>query len=358
MKKFFFSLSLIISIFFIGCSSEKESKVEIFQDFNSTELLLQWFENEMPESEIENITNAPGMILMEQNALKQEKQTDPAFADALRSFRIDTTIHDIYNISDAYQNRKRTKQLMDTLVEMDICNHAITIAAEFMPKEYTPEYSISAYFVPTGWVYGDAYIRGVVQKDNTYTLDSKGEPTSFFNLTKISRTYGNTLEEIITALQGVMAHEAFHVLFDNYKKQSNAYKPLSNENEQLLSLIHNEGIAHYVCYRNDMKNSFSSFHDFQSGSFDVLNESISILNADSTTAETKETLIARANIGSFWDKYGAISGMFMAYHIEKELGFDALVETVRTGDAEFVKTYNSACLRNTTLPQIGESIIQ
>lgn len=361
MKKIILSLSFFLTLLFVSCSSRKEEpKIVIFQDFNATELLLNWFDNGMPESEIENVANTPGMVLMGQNALKQEELTEPVFADALRQFRLDTTSVDIYGIAEAYKNRKAIRELSDLLEDNNICDSAIAYAATFIPKEHIPQFDFSAYFVPTGWSYGDAYIRNVIQEGNSYSLSSDGNPTSFFNLKKISIEYGSTAKEQMEMLKGVMAHEMFHVLFSNYKQQSTNYQKI-NANDignQLLGLIHDEGIAHYICYRNDMKNDFSSFEPFQQKSFETLNDAVNVLRADTTSLEIKEELLFKANVGNFWDKYGSIAGMFMAYHIENELGFDALVETVRTGDIGFIETYHEACNKNTTLPIISTMILK
>lgn len=342
----------IASLF--GCTPENEADTNILRDFSSTQALLDWFDNGMPESEIDKIAALPGMQLMEHNTLLCEKCSQPSFADALRQFRTDTTSTDIYGISLAYQGRKPIEALMNVLIDNNFCDSAFAYAAKFIPQDHKTDVKFSSYFVPTGWSMGDAYVRNVVCNGNKYSLSNSGEPTSFFNLQIISRNYGDTPEEQMDALKGVTAHEIFHLLFANYKESSSNYQSISGNDytQQLLSIIHNEGIAHYICYRSDMKTSFEAFEKYRAGAFETLNNMVVIINSDTTSESTKDELIARSNRGNFWNKYGAISGMFMAYHIENELGFNALIKTVELGDMSYPQAYNKACSINNNLPKV------
>lgn len=428
-------LCIVLASQVYSCATQ-EPDSHIHRDFSSTQRLLDWFDQGMPESDIDLIAALPGMQLMEQNALRSEQVGHPenneknpplGFADALRQFRAATvtatttattdttttatalaTSSDIYGISQAYHGRERIAALMKVLIERDFCDSAYAYAARFLPQDASLDVTFSSYFVPTGWRMGDAYIRRVMREGDTYIIDAQGEPTSFFNLQLISDRYGETPEDQIESLKDVTAHEIFHLLFDSYKRQSNRYAPIASDDYmgQLRSIVHNEGIAHYICYRSTMQQQFKDFESHQEQAFTRLGEVVALLAgeadgeaageaaektdddaaaaidddtpddspeeiSEATTEVTtevatevtsevtsevtpadasKQQLLYEANTGSFWNKYGALSGMFMAYHIENELGFAALINTVAMGDDSFFQSYRQACLRNDTLP--------
>ena len=56
--------------------------------------------------------------------------------------------------------------------------------------------------------------------------------------------------------------------------------------------------------------------------------------------------------GSFEGDDGATSGLRMAYEIDAHLGRPALTATLMTGGRSFVLTYQRACLRDGSLPQL------
>jgi hypothetical protein len=64
----------------------------------------------------------------------------------------------------------------------------------------------------------------------------------------------------------------------------------------------------------------------------------------------------KSNAGRYWDKFGAIAGKFMVYHIEKEYGEQAIQKSLSNGAYYFLELYNKVQLENPTLPGLPEEL--
>lgn len=342
---------IIASLIVTGCKQTDE-RIIINQDYTSTEALLQWFDQGMPDSSVNTIAQLAGMQIMESNLLKQNKITEPRFASELLRFNTDSLVNDIYNIWRAYKHRISTKKLMHELQRNSFSDSTVAYALNFMPEGFIPLTHINIYYVPTGWEWGDAYVRGIECNKNSYSVSSYGKPAIIINLSKVSESYGKYLHEQVFSLNGVMAHEIFHLFFREYKQRSRTYKNHKDTSYQgqLLELIHNEGIAHYISEKKTMHRYYFQLQEYEIQSFATLNKAIEDINDPSIPLETKKQLVYMANTGKYWNKFGSISGMFMAYHIDTELGINELVKTIK--ENSFIETYMKLCESKPSLPKL------
>ena len=81
-----------------------------------------------------------------------------------------------------------------------------------------------------------------------------------------------------------------------------------------------------------------------------------LLNPDVSQQE-KKAILMKANAGKYWDKFGAICGKFMVYHIEKEWGEQAIQESLSKGAPYFIELYTKVQQKNPTVPKLPEELI-
>ncbi|OFZ56006.1 MAG: hypothetical protein A2428_08640 [Bdellovibrionales bacterium RIFOXYC1_FULL_54_43] len=118
----------------------------------------------------------------------------------------------------------------------------------------------------------------------------------------------------------VILHEITHFLL----RQLNRPEPKTPE-QQLQDIVFDEGIAHYVGYPG---NRLSLGHDRISERQKAEQELSRALRALSTRSKLsqaeKAALLRRANTGPYWEKYGAIAGMFLVSDIYNKDGPDGV----------------------------------
>ncbi|MCD4819257.1 MAG: hypothetical protein K8S23_11260 [Candidatus Cloacimonetes bacterium] len=66
----------------------------------------------------------------------------------------------------------------------------------------------------------------------------------------------------------------------------------------------------------------------------------------------KDDILMKSNAGRYWDKFGAIAGKFMVYHIEKEHGEQAIQQSLSKGAYYFLELYDKLQIENAELPSL------
>lgn len=349
---------LIVSIVFSGCSNLKEKKdpeIELNQNFTSSEIILDWFNRGMPDEDIKKIINEPGIQIMESNVILNNDEPDEhiinfekdlrLFKDSLEKYK------SIYRLNLAYQEKENTQKLLNKIKVSRFDTLVIDRAVQYFPDDFKIKTSADIYYVLTGWKWGDAYVRKIENVKGKYKITNQGKPTLIFNLSLFAKLYGKTTDEQFQTLSDIMSHELFHFAFKNYQKNSPNYQIISDSDyfNKLLEIVQDEGIAHYIDMQNNLRTNFSKYQEYQNENFNNLNKALKLLSSENINAEEKQGLLTSSNVGKYWSKYGAISGMFMAYHIERLIGKDAITNTIKGGPISFISIYKELQKKNKEL---------
>jgi len=256
--------------------------------------------------------------------------------------------------------RKQSSLLLEKIKMQQIKDTIVKRALKYIPKDHLINTNCTIYFVLTGWKWGDAYVVNIKKSNKHVYISDEGEPAIVINLSLISSLYGQTAEEQLKVLNGILSHEIFHFLFANYKRLSPVYKsPSTSITKKLFDAIQNEGIAHYIDKKPLLLQEYNSnpkYKDAEMENIQKLNEAFHELTSDQLNDSQKQELFTKATTGKYWTKYGSISGMFMAYHIEQEKGEAALRRSIQQGPEYFLTEYLNLKKERKNLPDLSDEI--
>lgn len=161
--------------------------------------------------------------------------------------------------------------------------------------------------------------QGVPEPYDAWATFHNGKKTFMFNMDMWNPT---SLE---TQGLSVIKHETSHVLFalagGQHEEKSYAGR--------LEQIIVNEGIAHFIGYPKDRSALFKTRGDKWPIAEAKVNEAMKLFADPKATATQKDEMLKKAQTGSFWEKYGAIAGMFRAAKIYETSGPSGLVEVIK-----------------------------
>lgn len=143
--------------------------------------------------------------------------------------------------------------LADAIARWDVEKLNRDVSQLFQPF---PDQVAKMYVVANGVpVWGDMYQRAFIWNNGTPVLDNHGEPVILINALLVAATYKGDPGEQARSAYNVVRHELFHVFYARYQASDNRWQrvkyPLAPES-QLLVLIQNEGIAHFLADRDGL----------------------------------------------------------------------------------------------------------
>ncbi|MBN1112905.1 MAG: hypothetical protein JXA53_08325 [Bacteroidales bacterium] len=360
-------LSALISLTSISsCDQNKTTDIKISIHTESPDLLLQWFDNKS-DSITQSLLKQPGTQIMAgivKNTLHDDNP--PSFGDALNNFSPnDSLTNDPYGLRLAYLQRDETSVLINKIKMFDFGGEVIARIKAYIPSDYSLNINSNVHFVLTGWKWGDAMVRNVVKENNCYKVTEQGEPVIIMNLSIMTKLYGDDMDMLLKEnVSQIMSHELFHLTFEEYKKVSDYWQ---NNNDttyigRLAKVIQNEGIAHFLSnnmkqYLTDNYNSSENLKNREKLTFNQLNDAVKQLVSTELNEQEKYNLLMSANTGNYWNKYGAIAGKFMVYHIENKYGAQAIQESLSKGAYYFLQLYNNVQLDDPSLPKLPKELI-
>jgi hypothetical protein len=134
--------------------------------------------------------------------------------------------------------------------------------------------------------------------------DSKGNNCVIFDLVRIS-SYSEDVSKISDIVSSFVTHEISHILTNNVYPCSAIENSLF---DNLKHIVFDEGIAHFLSFKNDIL-SIDWYSDEMNmrrkNSYKML---INVLKNNSNV--DKKQILQRSNSGLYWEKFGAISGVF------------------------------------------------
>lgn len=163
--------------------------------------------------------------------------------------------------------------------------------------------------------------------------DNMNNKCIIFDLDLIS-SYSDNANEVKEIIRGFITHELAHVYIEKTYSQ-----PKSNASfyDKLCYMVFNEGLAHFLSFKEDvMKVNWYSEEkeEKRRKAYDTF------LYAVRQDHENEDEVLIKADSGSFWDKFGAIAGLFAVVDYLKDFNNDenSLIRLYKEGPKAFANT--------------------
>ncbi len=331
----------------------------------SSDLLLKWFDKKS-DIILKEILEQPGTQIMAgivENTLSQNEL--PTFFNELKNFSADDfSKSDLYGLKLAWFQRDKSSLLLDKIKEYNFSSEITDRIKPYIPTDYPLDVTSDVYFVLTGWEWGDAMACEITNIDNQYKVTEQGESIIIINLSIITKLYGDDIDKLLNDnISNTMSHELFHLVFAEYRKVSSYWKNNRDTTkiEQLVEIIQNEGIAHYLSHNQKQNliknyNKTNELKEHEKEAFKQLDIAVKQLLNPELSKQEKDNILMKSNAGKYWDKFGAIAGKFIVYHIEKEYGEQAIQQSISKGAYYFLELYNKLRIENPILPGLPEEL--
>ena len=270
----------------------------------------------------------------------------PSDAEVARAIAVPDSGICGFGLEPAYRERASVDSLVRALVLRGgaIRTRVAADVAAYVPKRaWRP---VRVFFV-----IATRYLFDAVTLDRS--LDGGG-PTVLFNLSE-ALNYGGSTEERMAIVERVLAHETFHAALRQLEFGQpgwRRYHDPMNTFDYIARVMLDEGVAHYIDWkeRAGADTLFAArLSSRERKAFDQLALACRRLRDPQTDPEAREEILGLAATGPIWSKYGAISGMFAAWRIERAWGRDSLRAAVVGGPRELRRLYATAAAADTSL---------
>jgi hypothetical protein len=251
-----------------------------------------------------------------------------------------------FGLDPAFQDRAALDSLLYTLVRRS------TGVRERMAGD------VAGYVPATDWapirvwfVIASRWIFDAVTLD--HGLDQRA-PVIVFNLSE-ALGYGDDTETRAAAVERVLSHECFHAAlrqieygprgWERYHEPMNAF-------DQIARVMVDEGVAHYIDWKG-RPGADTLFTAKPGGrekkAFSQLALACKRLRDPRIDPGARSEILGLASTGPLWSKYGAISGMFASWRIERAWGADSLRGIVERGPQALLRGYTALAESDTSL---------
>jgi hypothetical protein len=345
---------------FCQAQPSPELDIRLTLDFSSAEQTLELYEGR--SGSVRETAALPGSRLaLAATALLSGHFLEPADLErALDDARFGTPQDpDVFSMDDA---RRKTPALRDLLGEIrrrNVGRRVAVTVAQMFPSGARVRTTVPVYVVAFGPQTIDAFVQRVVWREGMPVFSDTGELTIVLNLAR-AVGYGTTTEQRLLGTLSTVAHEVFHAAFEVYQDSSDVWRAFHAGHRgyaaRLLELTQNEGIAHYLSFEQRGGYEPSDWDTRVRSSMEEFNGSMTELLSPATGAQRAGELLRSSNTSTYWESYGAITGLFIAREIDRTAGRPALVETVAGGPLIFFAAYDRLCERNSNLPRISPLI--
>ena len=241
--------------------------------------------------------------------------------------------------------------LATTLRSLAVDDLDAEAAALFPPQSGVVRIYVVGNGVP---VWGDMYERNFAHLHDHPQLDDAGEPVILINARVVAGLYSDDAAKQKATASQVLRHELFHIHYAWFRTQDPRWRTLTdlNADQKLLLLVQDEGIAHFLASREEWRSQGFPKKRGEKALADLA-QAIAALDA----GKPSEAILQQANEGSYWDKFGAISGALFAYGVEKHEGAAGLKTSLREGPPSLLLQYDRAARQDVTLPPLPASLL-
>lgn len=158
-----------------------------------------------------------------------------------------------------------------------------------------------------------------------------GEQVIIFDLNRINTSDPDNL---IMSIRRLVTHELFHALYAKDSRDAQDMEDKANIDanaayqDELLQLVFDEGFAHYLSVDDILKANYQNFRE------EHYQRNLSKLNTalEEKDPEKQKQFMTEASAGNFFDKFAAITGMFILIDNEAKL-----VEIYKNGYEKFLE---------------------
>ena len=353
---------LLLAFLFVS-SAQGQFSIHLNLDYESAQKTIELYQGLAGHPD--DILRLRGSrIALATTALLAQKDLDEGtLRRSLEASKFGQTItDDVFKMKEARKNAAFINDLLTAIRRRNFGQRVNSTVEQLFPDRTRLATSIPVYFVAFGHENIDAFVRRVVWKNDIpyFVGEGEGELTIVVNLAN-AVYYGRTTDERFVGTLSVVAHEVFHAAFGVYKDDSPVWREYYATHrtylDQLLDLTQHEGIAHYLTLQQRSRGTLppdwdekvrNAFADFNKNSGELLSARIS--------PERANELIRTSNTATYWESYGAITGMAIARQIDLTLGRAALAETIASGPGDFFRKYIDLVTRNNNLPPLSPSL--
>jgi len=143
----------------------------------------------------------------------------------------------------------------------------------------------------------------------------------FFNLDQWS------ISDLENQGLAVLKHELAHLVIAKHIQKL----PAEDFVDRLEQIVLDEGIAHFIGFPRDRGSVLIKERARGEFAEKKLEEALLVLRDHKLSNEEKKAVLIPANTGSYWEKYGAIAGMFRAAKIFEAEGVAGFARAIRSG---------------------------
>ncbi len=350
---------IVLVVFSLCLVNDISASDSIILNTETAESTLNWVMAGSKKEDILRISGLPGNQIMEQLMFQEEKNALPFDTILVKFAQNDSLPKPNYLIDEILTNQREITQFIKIINESDFKAEVYARAKKYFPASYVSQQKYEIFFAVTGWEWGDAMTFHYTEEDDKYRLSKEGRPAIIFNLTIAAQTYGKTSEQRVNTLKNVMSHEIFHALFSDY---TSSYWLQKNENsfsEEVLTLILNEGIAHFITYGAEIAQVYEqseNIKDLEERAFKMLESKAEVIFAESQSIEVRRNTVNEGTYGQFWDKYLCITGLFMVYHIKEHYGIEGITQSIMGGGQSFINLYKQLSEGNNKIPSLPKGM--
>ena len=247
----------------------------------------------------------------------------------------------------------RVAALTATLRSLSVDDLDAEAAALFPPQSGVVRIYVVGNGVP---VWGDMYERNFAHLHDHPQLDDTGEPVILINARLVAGLYSDDAAKQKATASQVLRHELFHIHYAWFRAQDSRWRAIAstmNADQQLLLLVQDEGIAHFLASREEWRSQ-----GFPKARGEKALAELAKAIAEIHAGKPTKAILQNANEGSYWDKFGAISGALFAYGVEKHEGAAGLKTSLREGPPSLLLQYDRAAQQDVTLPPLPASLLE
>jgi hypothetical protein len=246
------------------------------------------------------------------------------------------------------------------VAQMKAWPDALAQAARFLPARIGGGV-LRVFVVANGHPSGDAYVRGVDGvdgPDGALQLSDAAEPVILLNPIVIASAYRGQPPEQAASAFGVLSHELFHALFRRYRAHERRWTRFSGDlsaGEELQLLVLDEGVAHLVAREERLLREGFPRGRAQAALDAFTRACASLARAPEGSPESAQ-ILRSAGQGGYWEKYGSITGMLLAYGVLRAFGVTGIREAVRCGPGRLRRLYVESARRLPDLPALPANL--
>ncbi|MBU5439136.1 hypothetical protein KQI42_14030 [Tissierella sp. MSJ-40] len=140
--------------------------------------------------------------------------------------------------------------------------------------------------------------------DSMIRQDKEGNKCIIFDLERI-RSYSENDDKISEIIMQLITHEIAHIYIKKKYRSSSIEDSIY---ENLRYIVFNEGIAHFLSFDKEVLSTDWYTNEMMERKEKAYSTLLNEMKNNSQ--DRKDEILARANSGKYWDKFGAISGLF------------------------------------------------